>query len=180
MVSGKNRLYWDMPKKKNSLKTSEELTIKQRMFVDKLVSEWGQISKVDAAKFAGYTSKNKYGPTEIASRLLNPDMNPHVVRYLEKRLQRETDKYSKDKLRAYKTYDILKDAASKKGQFTAAINAEYRKGQMAGFFVDKKEINHIGLEGMSREQLEQRLSELETKIGEGKNIINVTAEEITS
>ena len=51
---------------------------------------------------------------------------------------------------------------------------------MAGFFVDKKEINHIGLEGMSREQLEQRLSELETKIGEGKNIINVTAEEITS
>ena len=95
-----------MPKKKNSLKTSEELTIKQRMFVDKLVSEWGQISKVDAAKFAGYKSKNKYGPTEIASRLLNPDMNPHVVRYLEKRLQRETEKYSKDKLRAYKTYDI--------------------------------------------------------------------------
>jgi uncharacterized coiled-coil protein SlyX len=35
------------------------------------------------------------------------------------------------------------------------------------------------LEGMSREQLEKRLSELEGKIGEAKNIIDVTPEEIT-
>ena len=45
---------------------------------------------------------------------------------------------------------------------------------MAGFFIDKKEVTHVGLEGMSREQLEKRLSELEGKIGEAKNIIDVT------
>jgi repressor of nif and glnA expression len=39
---------------------------------------------------------------------------------------------------------------------------------MAGFFIDKKEVTHVGLEGMSREQLESRLSELEEKIGEAK------------
>jgi hypothetical protein len=49
---------------------------------------------------------------------------------------------------------------------------------MAGFFVDKKEINHIGLEGMNREQLEKRLSELEKNINENKQIIDITAESI--
>ena len=50
---------------------------------------------------------------------------------------------------------------------------------MAGFFVDRKEIKHMGLEGMSREALEKRLAELENKIGESKTIINVTPEELT-
>ena len=45
-------------------------------------------------------------------------------------------------------------------------------------FVDKKEVTHVGLEGMNREQLESRLAELEKKIGEGKNIIDVTPEKI--
>ena len=46
-------------------------------------------------------------------------------------------------------------------------------------FVDKKEVTHVGLEGMSREQFEKRLSELESKIGEAKNIIDVTPEKIS-
>jgi hypothetical protein len=47
---------------------------------------------------------------------------------------------------------------------------------MAGFFVNKSEVSVTGLEGMSREQLEKRLDELERKIGEGKNIIDTEAE----
>ena len=35
-------------------------------------------------------------------------------------------------------------------------------------FVDKKEVKHVGLEGMSREELEKRLSVLEGKIGKRK------------
>ena len=46
--------------------------------------------------------------------------------------------------------------------------------------IDKKEITNNTLEGMNREQLEKRLSELEAKIGEAKNIIDVTPEEIAS
>ena len=52
------------------------------------------------------------------------------------------------------------------------------KVKLSGFFVDKREVKHIGLEGMSREALEKRLSELETKIGEAKTIIDVTPKEI--
>ncbi len=39
-----------MPKKKNELKTWTELTKKQKSFVDILVENWGQITKVEAAK----------------------------------------------------------------------------------------------------------------------------------
>ena len=75
-----------MAGKKNLLKTTIELTQKQRSFVDILVENWGKISKVDAAKQAGYQSKKAEGPVETASRLTNPTLNPHVCRYLEKRL----------------------------------------------------------------------------------------------
>jgi len=167
-----------MSKKPNQLKTFADLTVKQRAFVDILVKNWGKISNVDAAKEAGYESKQKYGPKDIASRLLNPDLNPHVVRYFEKQYQRELEKKEKDRLAKYNRFDQLSKKAEEKGQLAAAINAEFRSGQMAGMFVDKKEITHVGLEGMSREQLEKRLEELENKIGESKNIIDVTPEKI--
>ena len=78
---------------------------------------------------------------------------------------------------SYKHYARMRDKSESKGQMTAAINAQFRRDQMAGHFVDRKEINHIGLEGMNREQLEKRLEELESKIGEAKNIIDVTPKE---
>ena len=166
-----------MSKKPNQLKTVHDLTIKQRAFVDILVSNWGQMSKTEAAEKAGYKSKKKYGPFEIASRLMNPDLNPHVYRYFEKRYAQELKKKEKDKLKKYNRFDHLSKKAEEKGQFGHAVNAEFRSGQMAGMFIDKKEVTHVGLEGMSREQLEKRLAELEGKIGEAKNIIDITPEE---
>jgi hypothetical protein len=59
-----------MPKKKNTLKSTAELTLKQKAFVDIYVGNWGEISKVEAAKRAGYTSDKPQGPTEIAVDLL--------------------------------------------------------------------------------------------------------------
>jgi phage terminase small subunit len=175
ILFSKERVYdKTMPKKANQLKTVSELTPRQRKFVDIYVSNYGEISKVEAAKQAGFTSTNKYGPTDQASRLLNPDKNPHVVRYFEKRMAQELEKEEKDKLMSYKHYARMRDASEKKGQMTAAITAQYRRDQMAGHFIDRKEINHIGLEGMNREQLEKRLEELESKIGEAKNIIDIT------
>jgi hypothetical protein len=89
-------------------------------------------------------------------------------------MAQELEREEKDKLLSYKHYARMRDNSEKKGQMTAAITAQYRRDQMAGHFVDKKEINHIGLDGMNREQLEKRLEELESKIGEAKNIIDVT------
>ena len=168
-----------MTKRKNTLKSTSELTLKQKAFVDIYVSNWGEMSKVEAAKRAGYKSNKPEGPTEIASRLTDPNKNPHVVRYMEMKYNQELKKHEGDKLKKYKRFETLSKKAEDKKQYAVAANAEFRSGQMAGMFVDKKEVKHVGLEGMSREQLEKRLSELEGKIREAKDIINVTPETIS-
>tara|TARA_R100000951_G_scaffold114983_1_gene121625 strand:+ start:224 stop:763 length:540 start_codon:yes stop_codon:yes gene_type:complete len=163
-----------MPQVSKQMRTIKDLTTKQKTYIDILVANWGNITKVDALLQAGYKSKSKDAAMVMASKLTNPDLNPHVCRYLEYRLSKEQEKYEKDKLRRYKTFERLRDGAEQKGQYTGAINAEFRSGQLAGQFVDKKEVLHSTLEGMSREQLENRLKELENKINDGGTIIDIT------
>ena len=104
-----------MTKRKNSVKLTSELTPKQRNFVDILVANWGSMSKADACIQAGYTTKNPdKKPFEIASRLTNPELNPHVCRYLEKRLSQELNRYEKDKLKSYKVFERLRNKAEEK------------------------------------------------------------------
>ena len=165
-----------MGKLPNTLKSSHHLTPKQKKFAEIMVAKWGQTTKAEAAREAGYNPKRDNGASELGSKLTNPNKNPHVVRYIEKLRSAEIAKWEKDKLRSYKQFDRMREGAIEKNQFNAAINAEKSIGQMAGFFVSKSEVNVTGLEGMSREQLEKRLDELERKIGESKNIIDAEAE----
>jgi phage terminase small subunit len=55
-----------MAGKKNVLKTMQDLTAKQRKFVDIYVANFGNISKTEAARQAGYVAKD---PSTIASYL---------------------------------------------------------------------------------------------------------------
>ena len=103
-----------MPQRPKQLRTVKDLTTKQKNFIDILVQDWGNISKVDALLKAGYKSKNKDAAMVLASKLTNPDLNPHVCRYLEYKLSKEQEKYEKDKLRRYKTFERLRDGAEQK------------------------------------------------------------------
>ena len=76
-------------RRSKAVKTITDLTPKQKAFVDILVSNWGQMSKADAVRQAGYETKSPNGAHEIGSRLTNPDKNPHIVRYLETKLLKE-------------------------------------------------------------------------------------------
>ena len=150
-------------KEKNTLKSTNELHLKQKAFLLIFMYLIGEkFLKLRQLNRAGYKSNKPEGPTEIASRLTDPNKNPHVVRYMEMKYNQELKKHEGDKLKKYKRFETLSKKAEDKKQFAVAVNAEYRSGQMAGMFVDKKEVTHVGLEGMSREELEKRLSELET------------------
>jgi hypothetical protein len=54
----------------------------------------------------------------------------------------------------------LRDLAAENNQFAAAINAEYRRGQAVGLYVDRKEVVTGSLDKMSRPELEAKLKEL--------------------
>ena len=163
--------------KKKELRTENDLTPKQKMFVEIYVKDWGTITQAEALKRAGYECKNEKDYGVIASRLLSRKLNPHVAKYFDKRFGKELKMYEGDNLRRFKRFERLSDKAEKKEQFAAAINAEYRSGQLAGSFVDRKEVKVTGLEGMSREELENKLQELSEKI-DGHNAKTIEAQSI--
>jgi hypothetical protein len=71
--------------KRNELKTVHELTPKQRMFVEILVQEHGNITQHEAYKRAGYEAANENTAKSCASQLLSRKLNPHVAKTLSKR-----------------------------------------------------------------------------------------------
>jgi hypothetical protein len=90
--------YGCMGKLPNTLKLSQHLTPKQKKFAEVMVAKWGQITKAEAVREAGYEPKRDNGASELGSKLTNPNKNPHVVRYIEKLRAAETFKWEKDKL----------------------------------------------------------------------------------
>ena len=58
------------------------------------------------------------------------------------------------------------------------MQAEFRSGQLAGLYVDKREVKVSGLEGMTRIELEKKLKELSKKIdGYNAKTIEIEAED---
>jgi uncharacterized protein YfeS len=156
-------------------RSEKDLTPKQRMFVDILVANWGEITYADACRQAKYECKNESDYSAIASRLMNRRLNPHVAKYLDQQYEKEVNKFSKDKLKRFRRLDKLSKEAEKNKQFNVSVQAEYRSGQLAGLYVDKREVKVSGLEGMSRDELENKLKELSNKI-DGYNAKTIEAE----
>ena len=74
--------------------------------------------------------------------------------------------------------DNLSDTAEGKGQLAAAINAEFRLGQAAGFYIDRKEIKTQNLSALSKEDLIKEIRSLNHELGENK-VVEISAEEAT-
>ena len=83
-----------------------------------------------------------------------------------------------NKLKRFKRLDHLSKEAEKNKQFNVSVQAEFRSGQLAGLYVDKREGKVSGLEGMSRVELEKKLQELSKKIdGYNAKTIEIEQEE---
>ena len=85
-----------MAQKRRELRSIQDLTDKQKKFIDILVDNWGKITKTDALIESGYNTKTRESAMVLASKLTNPDINPHICRYMEKRIGEEKEKYEKD------------------------------------------------------------------------------------
>jgi hypothetical protein len=70
----------------------------------------------------------------------------------------------KDYLRHLKRLDSLSKKAEDKNQLAAAINAEFRLGQAAGFYIDRKEIKVQDLSAMTKDELIKTINELKDEI----------------
>lgn len=133
------------------------LTRRQRAFAQYLVKENGRATPTECAKMAGYS---EHSATQIACNLQNPKMFPKVVEEID-RLTKEYAQASKiDFMKHARELARLRDLAVEEKQYSAAINAEAKRGALAGFYIDRKEVVTASLDNMSRKDLQEKLEKL--------------------
>jgi len=145
-------------------RVSKQLTRKEEKFVKALVSRDGEITNTEAAIEAGYAK----GSAHVrASELLNPYKSPHVVRALQTYRTELDRKYAVTYQRHIKRLDDLSRRAEENGAYSASVQAEYRRGQAQGLYVDRKEILHGSIDQMSKEEVLKRLKEIRNENARG-------------
>ena len=134
-----------------------KLTQKQRKFVILLTHYEGTKSASQCAFEAGYSRRRA---KVTAAELKNPKMYPEVAKAIEEEERAHIEKYKVTKERHLSIMARLRDAAATAGNFNAAVAAETRRGQVAGYYIDKKEIKTGSIDQMSREETEAKLKEI--------------------
>jgi len=148
----------------------KRLTEMQKRFAELLVfgGPEGPVSKSEAAELAGYSPKRS---RVEGSELTNPRLSPLVVQYIGKlqdeRLQKHEVSYSKH----IAELDRIKQAALKKGAWSAAVNAETNRGKAAGLYIDRKIIKTGKIEDLSEQELETKMQKI---LEDYAQIIDVT------
>ena len=113
--------------------------------------------RAEAAKQAGYSEKRC---RQEGSELTNPRLNPLVVKYIGELKEERLKKYEVNYATHVAELGRIKDAALKKGAWSAAVNAETNRGKAAGLYIDRKIIKHGKLEDMSELELEAKMQKI--------------------
>lgn len=139
-------------------KAERRLTSKQERFIRELVSQDGHITLTEAAINAGYSPTSA---ASEASKLLNPNINPHVVRKYQEYKEEIEAKYAINYKRHIRDLQTIRDKAMESGAWSAAVQAEYRRGQAHGdIYISKSEVRHGSIDQMSKEEVLKALEEL--------------------
>ena len=139
------------------------LTRRQELFVKELVSQDGQITLREAAINAGYPVSSAH---TRAYELTNPNRCPHVVSAIKAYREELDEKYGVNYKRHVRDLQNIRDLALKNGAYSAAVQAEYRRGQAQGdIYISKSEIRHGSIDSMSKEEVLKALEEIKQNYG---------------
>tara|TARA_R100001163_G_C5041626_1_gene179628 strand:- start:128 stop:736 length:609 start_codon:yes stop_codon:yes gene_type:complete len=149
----------------------KKLTRKQEKFVRELVANDGLITLREAAIRAGYPASSAH---TRAYELTNKNLCPHVVAEIERYRADLDSKYAVNYKRHVRDLQTIRDVALENGAYSAAVQAEYRRGQAQGdIYVSKSEIRHGSIDQMSTEEVERELEKIRAGF---KPIIDITPE----
>ena len=129
----------------------------QKRFAEYIVFNEGRTTGADAAIAAGYSEKRA---RVEASELQNPRLSPLVVQYMGALREEKLKKYEVTYDRHVAELGKIREAALKKGAFSAATNAEKNRGMAAGLYIDRKIIKTGKLEDLSEEELELKMKKI--------------------
>ena len=128
----------------------------------------GPCTKTEAAILAGYSKANA---RHEGSTLTNPKLFPLVVKYIGDLKEERLKKYEVNYDGHVAELGRIKDAALKKGAWSAAVNAETNRGKAAGLYIDRKIIKTGKLEDLSEQELEAKMKQI---LEDYSQIIDVT------
>ena len=150
-----------------------KLTRRQEKFVKEMVSNDGLITLREAAIRAGYPAGSAHSR---AFELTNVNICPHVVKEISRYREELDEMYAVGYKRHVRDMQRIRDLALDNGAYSAAVQAEYRRGQAQGdIYVSKSEIRTGSIDQMSREDVEKELE----RIREGfEPIIDITPEKV--
>ena len=148
----------------------KRLTEMQMRFAEHLVfgGPDGPCTKTEAAILAGYSKANA---RHEGSTLTNPKLFPLVVKYIGDLKEERLRKYEVNYDGHVAELGRIKDAALKKGAWSAAVNAETNRGKAAGLYIDRKIIKTGKLEDLSEQELEAKMKQI---LDDYSQIIDVT------
>ena len=136
----------------------DRLTPKQIKFCVLLVERGDELSAKECAIQAGYSKK---AAIQSASNL---KQIPHVAEYIRELRNLEEKRYEVNLHRHLKRLDQLSKGAEDKGNWNAAVQAEKSRGQVAGLYIDRKEIMHGSIDQLSREEVDKLLTDMDKKL----------------
>jgi phage terminase small subunit len=135
----------------------KRLTEMQKRFAEYIVFNEGRTTGADAAISAGYSEKRA---RVEASELQNPRLSPLVVQYIGALREEKLKKFEVTYDRHVAELGKIREAALKRGAFSAATNAEKNRGMAAGLYIDRKIIKTGKLEDLSEEELELKMKKI--------------------
>lgn len=136
----------------------DRLTPKQIKFCVLFVQEGDTKTATECAILAGY-SKNR---ATVEACELRKD--PKCSAYIQELRNLEEKKYEVNLHKHLKRLDQLSRGAEEKGNWNAAVTAEKSRGQVAGLYIDRKEIMHGSIDQLSREEVDSLLKDMDKKM----------------
>ena len=144
---------------------NNQLSELQKKFAELYVEESGRYSNYEIAIRAGYS---KDGARQRAYELLNPDISPHVVRYINELKSEQDEKYKINFNSHIKEMWNLREMAKAKNNVQTAVRAEELRAKAAGLHVEKQLIatkSMNNLENLSLEELQERMDKIQKLYG---------------
>jgi phage terminase small subunit len=132
-------------------------------FVKEYVTGDGEVTLKEAARRAGYPERTLEWH---ARKLTDPHKSPHIVQAIQELRTELAVKHGTSFERHMKDMQRIRDMALAAGAYSAAVAAEYRRGQALGtIYVERKEIRVGTIDSMSKEEVMKKLEEISKLYG---------------
>ena len=136
----------------------DKLTPKQIKFCLLFVQEGDTKTATQCAIEAGY-SENR--AKQEASELRK---HPGCMEYIKELRNQDEKKYEVNLHKHLKRLHQLSVGAEEKGNWNAAVTAEKSRGQVAGLYIDRKEIMHGSIDQLNREEVDKLLRDMDKRL----------------